>query len=312
MIASDVLESHFSGEDAYVTWSVLTTKRPAGGPTFKGGVSTWPKLERELRLLLRDSSTTVLTTLLDYYAFPAEAPGMADRPHGSPYDRIRHVESALAKAVDDVRFVPHLVLHETETWVLADCRRLGEVMGDLGPAAELDRMVHLESGPELVNDGVDTAPSKRIMRAYPQYAKTIDGPLVIAEAGIDAIRSTCPHADDWFRELEARMLPGASLVASVATGLSVTCEGLSVPPEAPERGVSYIVRDFAHGFQRGAWTLDRPEFIADGADFGGDEFGSTRGTGRPRDKHPDVGEADLEHDRAEALLPCAQPRCLGR
>jgi hypothetical protein len=189
MLSSDVLESHFAGADAFVTWSVLTTKRPAGGAAFKGGVSTWPKLERELRLLLRDSSTMVLTTLLDYYAFPPEAPGMEDRPHGSPQDRVRHVETALAKAVGDARFVPHLVLHETETWVLADCRRLGEVMGDPGPAAELQRMVHLESGPELVNDGVDTAPSKRIMRAYPRYAKTIDGPLVIAEAGLDTIRA---------------------------------------------------------------------------------------------------------------------------
>jgi len=205
MIASDVLEAHFASADAYVTWSVLVTKRPAGGPAFKGGVSTWSKLERELRLLLHDSSTAALTTLLDYYAFPPEAPGMADRPHGSPHDRVRHVESALAKAIDDPRFVPHLVLHEIETWVLADCRRLGEVMGDPGPAAALARAVHLESGPELVNDGVDTAPSKRIMSAYPQYAKTIDGPLVIAEAGLDAIRSACPHASDWLRELEARM-----------------------------------------------------------------------------------------------------------
>jgi hypothetical protein len=149
MIASDVLQSHFTVGDAYVTWSVLMTKRPAGGPAFKGGVSTWPKLEREMRLLLRDSSTTVLTTLIDYYAFPPEAPGMADRPHGSPHDRVRHVETALAKTVGDARFVPHLVLDETETRVLADCSRLGEVMGDPGPAVGLERAVRLESGPEL-------------------------------------------------------------------------------------------------------------------------------------------------------------------
>lgn len=205
MIASDVIAPCFGGADVYATWSVLKTKRPASGPAFKGGVSTWPKLERELRLLLHDTSTTVLTTLLDYYGFPPEAPGMADRPHGPPRDRVRHVESALAKAIDDARFVPHLVLHETETWVLADCGRLGDVMGNPAPAAGLERIVRLESGPELVNDGVDTAPSKRIMRAYPQYVKTIHGPLVIADAGLDAIRSTCPHADDWLRELEARM-----------------------------------------------------------------------------------------------------------
>ena len=67
MLAGDLLESHFVGPDAYVTWSVLTTKRSAGGPTFKGGVSTWPKLERELLLLLRDSSTTVLTTMISVF-----------------------------------------------------------------------------------------------------------------------------------------------------------------------------------------------------------------------------------------------------
>ena len=44
MITGDVLESHFSDDDTYVTWSVLTTERTAGGPAFKGGISTWPKL----------------------------------------------------------------------------------------------------------------------------------------------------------------------------------------------------------------------------------------------------------------------------
>jgi hypothetical protein len=148
---------HFVRDDAWVTWSIFTTKRPAGGPAFKGGLSTWPKLERELQRLLRDSSTTVLTTMFDYYAFPSNAPGMTDRPHGSPYERVRHVESALAKAIGDGRFLPNLVLHETEAWVLADCRRLGEVMGNPVPSAELERIVRLESSPELVNDGVDTA-----------------------------------------------------------------------------------------------------------------------------------------------------------
>ena len=144
--------------------------------------------------------------MLDYYAFPADAPGMADRPHGSPYERVKHVESALAKGVDDERFLPNLVLHEIEAWVLADCNRLGEVMGSPGPAAKLERIVRLESGPELVNDGVNTAPSKRIVNAYPQYAKTIDGPLVIADAGLDFIRSRCPHADDWLHESRTECL----------------------------------------------------------------------------------------------------------
>ena len=185
VIARNAIEPHLSAAGVQVSWSIFTTKRPAGGPAFKGGLSRWPKLERELRLLLQDSSTTVLTTMFDYYAFPPDAPGMADRPSGSPYDRVRHVESALSEAIEDKRFLPNLVLHEIDAWVLADCGRLGQVLGDSGPAAELERIVQRESGPEMVNDGTDTAPSKRIIRAYPQYTKTIDGPLVIADAGLD-------------------------------------------------------------------------------------------------------------------------------
>jgi hypothetical protein len=205
IIARDVLEPHFAAADTRVTWSIFTTKRPAGGPAFKGGLSTWPKLERELQHLLRDSSTTVLTTMFDYYAFPPDAPGMTDRPRATPHERVRHVESALAGAIGSRRFLPNLVLHETEAWALADCHRLGELMGDPVPAAELERIVQLNSGPELVNDGVDTAPSKRILNAYPHYAKTIDGPLVIADAGLGLIRSRCPHADDWLREIETTL-----------------------------------------------------------------------------------------------------------
>ncbi|MEZ0075589.1 hypothetical protein [Planotetraspora sp. GP83] len=50
------------------------------------------ELVREIQLLLGDSSTTLLTTLFDYYGLPGDLPGMATRPSGSPYERVAHVE----------------------------------------------------------------------------------------------------------------------------------------------------------------------------------------------------------------------------
>ncbi|MFI7425271.1 DUF4276 family protein [Nonomuraea sp. NPDC049684] len=47
-------------------------------------------------------------------------------------------------------------------------------------------------------DEVRTAPSKRLLRLYPRYRKTSDGPLVIAEIGINTMRNACLHADAWF------------------------------------------------------------------------------------------------------------------
>jgi hypothetical protein len=204
-VVVNVVAPHFDPLSVQVSYSIFTTSRPAGGPTFKGGLARWSKLERELRLLLRNTATTVLTTLFDYYAFPADAPGMADRPHGSPYDRARHVESAIAAAIGSPCFLPNLVLHEIEAWVLADCARLGDLMGNPRPAEELARIVHKQGGPELVNDGPATAPSKRIKRAYPEYNKVRDGPLLIADAGLDSVRRRCSHANDWLREVEARL-----------------------------------------------------------------------------------------------------------
>lgn len=89
--------------------------------------------------------------------------------------------------------------------MLADCVRLGEFMGDSGPATALQRLMAQAGGPEEVNDGVDTAPSKRILKAYPRYVKTADGPRVITAAGLPAIRAACPHADAWLAELETRI-----------------------------------------------------------------------------------------------------------
>jgi hypothetical protein len=197
---------------AYLTLSIVKTKRPASAPAEKGGIGSWGKIYREVRLLLQDSSITTLTTLFDYYAFPSDAPGMSNRPVGSPYDRVRHVERAMAETIGDPRFLPHLVLHEIEAWVLADCRVLSEVMGESAGATDLLQAVTLESSPELVDDGPATAPSKRILDAYPNYRKTIDGPLVIAEVGLESIRLSCPHANAWLTSIETR------LTAPKATG----------------------------------------------------------------------------------------------
>jgi hypothetical protein len=72
-------------------------------------------------------------------------------------------------------------------------------------ATQLAQDVDSQPSPEIVNDGIDTAPSRRIIRAYPEYVKTFDGPLVIADTGLDSIRQRCPHADRWLANVEAAL-----------------------------------------------------------------------------------------------------------
>ncbi|GIH29039.1 hypothetical protein Aph01nite_73490 [Acrocarpospora phusangensis] len=201
VIATQILRPYYAERNVHLSCSLLATKRSARGPDHKGGVTSWERMRGDIVRLLNDSSLTALTTLIDYYAFPSDAPGMADRPpNGTSLDRVRHVECALAEAIDNRRFIPHLVLHETEAWVLADCDRLAEVMG--GPCHALAGQVALVGGPELVNDHPTTAPSKRIAATYQEYRKTVDGPMVVDALGVEGVRARCPHADERLTALD--------------------------------------------------------------------------------------------------------------
>jgi hypothetical protein len=52
--------------------------------------------------------------------------------------------------------------------------------------------------PEHVNDGADTAPSKRLERWSGKAYDKVGAGLEIARLiGIDSMRSACPHFDQW-------------------------------------------------------------------------------------------------------------------
>ena len=57
--------------------------------------------------------------------------------------------------------------------------------------------------PEDIDDGYDTAPSRRIQRAIPGYRKKTFGPLVAEDAGLEKIRAECPRFDGWVTRLES-------------------------------------------------------------------------------------------------------------
>jgi hypothetical protein len=58
--------------------------------------------------------------------------------------------------------------------------------------------------PELIDDGVDTAPSKRIRQEIPKYAheKPTAAPIIAARIGVETMRRKCPHFDQWMQKLQ--------------------------------------------------------------------------------------------------------------
>jgi hypothetical protein len=57
--------------------------------------------------------------------------------------------------------------------------------------------------PEDINDGLRTAPSKRILAVMPGYQKTFHGPLIACDIGLEPIRAACPHFDGWLKAIES-------------------------------------------------------------------------------------------------------------
>ena len=203
IFVNSLLRDHLQVCGIWPTPTLLTTKRVKDGPNFKGGIRRYASVKPQIQNLLRDKDAAAVTTLFDYYGLPEDFPGRADaRTRGSALERVQCLESAMSRDIDDSRFIPHVVLHELEAWIFSDIQACHNVF----PKAIIGQLMLIRSssmGPEDINDGSETAPSKRIFRCYQDYIKTITGPQALRAIGISKIRCECPHFDAWLSRLES-------------------------------------------------------------------------------------------------------------
>ncbi len=160
------------------------------------------------RRLKEDASTDVyFTTMVDLYAFYSDFPGRekADELRSNPYEQVGALQEAWQEETVDRRFIPFIQLHEFEAYLFVDVTRFPEFCDSPRRGiAELQRVADNVDSPELIDDGQHTAPSKRIIDQIPVYKrlKTSVGPQMAEDIGLPAIRSKCPHFDDWVGRLE--------------------------------------------------------------------------------------------------------------
>ena len=57
------------------------------------------------------------------------------------------------------------------------------------------------SSPEEINDGDETAPSKRIETLLPDFVKPVSGVLIANKIGLPKLRAECAHFDRWVARL---------------------------------------------------------------------------------------------------------------
>ena len=206
-----VLAPHLSLRGVYpAAWRVLLSHK--GGRPRRGGLRSYHHPRFDIVTSLKTDVRAYCTTMFDLYGLPDDFPGLSQVTSGSAREKVKRLEEAFAEDVGadvpdgDRRFIPYLQLHEFEALLFADVAKLDEALSVLqghSKLTALHRILKECGGPEEIDGGAETAPSKRLKKLYPTYDKRFFGELVAEEVGVETIRSACPHFDEWLTRLEA-------------------------------------------------------------------------------------------------------------
>ena len=107
-----------------------------------------------------------------------------------------------AKQPGEERFVPFVTMHEFEALLFSDCKAFARALENPGLAEPLLGIRGQFMSPEHINDGRETAPSKRILALHPRYAKVAEGAMAAKEVTLARMIEQCRHFADWLHQLE--------------------------------------------------------------------------------------------------------------
>lgn len=207
MFVGDVLAPHLHHHHIHTTTFVVKTKQDRGtGHTLAKGGGSWGRWRKTIRNSLNDRRRTLrVTTLFDLYGLPKDFPDLAAcETERDTRRRAELLEKAMADDIGDRRFLPYIQRHEFEALVLAGLPRLREYLGDDAARRGLDALQREigDTSPEDVNDGKETAPSKRILTHIRTYQKIIHGVIVTSDVGVEGLKKSCPRFGAWVTRLE--------------------------------------------------------------------------------------------------------------
>lgn len=207
LFVNRLLAPHLATQGLDVKARPLPTSRdPRTKQPISRGGGGFATSKYELSKHLRDRRPGLrFTTLWDLYGLPRDFPGhqeiiqLKDARQKAP-----SAESKIAEAFGDARLIPYVQQYEIETLLFADLEALRvQLDGRERKGLEALRAQVLNLAPEDINDGPQTAPSKRLIRAVSSYQKNYHGPTALEAIGLPRLRERCPRFSEWIGKLEA-------------------------------------------------------------------------------------------------------------
>jgi hypothetical protein len=114
--------------------------------------------------------------------------------------KVNFLVNKLETEINNPKFKFILQVHEFEAFLFADPSKIVKHYNTEDKLPEfLSILSTFKDQPELINDSIETAPSKRIINIFPQYefGKTSDGVVIAKNIGIDTIRNKCKRFDSF-------------------------------------------------------------------------------------------------------------------
>ena len=203
-----VLSPYFcEKETILIPTTILTKADEQKGKMYKGGMLNYAKARTTIKkdLSYTKEKDVYVTTMFDLYALPNDTPGKSETDKISdPYDKVVCIENAMYdfEKLDKPIFRPYIQLHEFEALLFANLDLLADEYFeyDIQPLRDC---LEKKKNPELINDGSETAPSKRIYNCIPDYDKVTAGVSVLEKIGLDALCKSCKHFSEWIEWIKS-------------------------------------------------------------------------------------------------------------
>ena len=180
-----------------------------GKPGHKGGNIRFERATKDIGGFLKQRYDTHISTMFDYFRLDPSWPGNANMQScPTAIEKAEKIENATLAKIKELfpdhnieeRFIPYIEMHEFETLLFSNASILASEIGvDTG---KIEDILDKFGEPEEIDDGPDTAPSKRLMSLRRGYRKVAMGKTIAEAIGISTMREKCPHFDRWLARLE--------------------------------------------------------------------------------------------------------------
>ena len=189
----EILFEHFSAKNIFLH------------PINLQGVGVYDDIKNQLLSLLKNTSYSLVTTMIDLYACPSNMPNKTEINANMNYiQKVEFLENAFKEDINNEKFLPYLQLHEFEALLFSDVKHFTILSKNISYFENIIRTKE----PEEINDSPSTAPSKRIIQNIPSYefSKPINGIIIAKKIGLEKMREKCPHFNKWIETIENKFI----------------------------------------------------------------------------------------------------------